>query len=280
MAHSNPGFSQSPAFSNNANDLAKWQNAQAAQRQPVVNGGMTAEQLQQLYSQPSATPVDTDRMTYEDTIAKTVGAFAVLLVGAAAGWFIPGVWILGGIVGFVLAMVNIFKKRPSGALVLAYAGFEGLFIGGISAFFETRWDGIVVQAVFGTLGVFAVTLALFASGKVRASKRATQIFLVAMVGYAAFSLINFGLQVFGVTHSQFGLRDTTVFGIPLGFLIGIVVVLLAAYSLVLDFTQIKVGVDRGAPRVFGWQAAFGLIVTIVWLYTEILRMLAILRGSN
>jgi uncharacterized YccA/Bax inhibitor family protein len=283
MAHSNPGFSQSPAFSNNANDLAKWQNAQAAQRQPVVNGGMTAEQLQQLYSQPSATPVDTDRMTYEDTIAKTVGAFAVLLVGAVAGWWIPGIWIVGGLVGFGLAMVNIFKKRPSGALVLAYAGFEGLFIGGISAFFDARYPGIVPQAVFGTLGVFAVTLALFASGKVRASKRATQIFLVAMVGYAAYTLVNIGLQIFrvGAASGDFGLSSIKLFGfLPLGAVIGIVVVLLAAYSLVLDFTQIKVGVDRGAPRVFGWQAAFGLVVTIVWLYTEILRFLAILRGSN
>ncbi|BDZ49146.1 hypothetical protein GCM10025867_13870 [Frondihabitans sucicola] len=280
MAHSNPGFSQSPAFSNNSNDLVKWQNAQAAARQPVVNGGMTAEQLQAMYNQPSASPVDTDRMTYEDTIAKTVGAFAVLLVGAAVGWFVPALAIVGGIVGFVLALVNIFKKRPSGALVLAYAGFEGLLVGGLSSYFEAAYDGIVVQAVLGTLGVFGVTLALFASGKVRASKRATQIFLVAMFGYLAFSLISFALQIFGVTKGQFGLRSIEFLGIPLGFWIGIVVVVLAAYSLVLDFTQIKVGVDRGAPRIFGWQAAFGLVVTIVWLYTEILRMLAILRGNN
>jgi uncharacterized YccA/Bax inhibitor family protein len=279
VARSNPGFSQSPAFSNNDNDLAKWRNSQAG-GQPVVNGGMSASELQDLYSRPSASPVDTDRMTYEDTIAKTFGAFAVLLVGAVIGWFVPQLAIVGGILGFVLAMVNIFKKRPSGALVLLYAGFQGLFVGGISAIFESQWEGIVPQAVFGTLGVFAVTLALFASGKVRASKRATQIFLVAIVGYAAFSLINFALQIFGVTKGGFGLRSIEFLGIPLGFWIGIVVVLLAAYSLVLDFTQIKVGVERGAPRVFGWTAAFGLVVTIVWLYTEILRMLAILRGNN
>jgi uncharacterized YccA/Bax inhibitor family protein len=280
MAHSNPGFSQSPAFSNNSNDLVKWQNAQAAARQPVVNGGMTAEQLQEMYNQPSASPVDTDRMTYEDVIAKTVGAFAILIAAAAIGWFVPALAIVGAIGGFVLAMVNIFKKRPSGGLVLAYAALEGLFVGGLSHFFEARWDGIVIQAVLGTLGVFAVTLALFASGKVRASKKATQIFLVAMFGYLAFSLISFALQIFGVTNGQFGLRSIEFLGIPLGFWIGIVVVVMAAYSLVLDFTQIKVGVERGAPRVFGWQAAFGLVVTIVWLYTEILRMLAILRGNN
>lgn len=284
MAHSNPGFSQSPAFSNNSNDLVNWQAAQSAQgkagQQPVVNGGMTAEQLNELYSKPSATPVDTDRMTYEDVVAKTVGAFAVLLVGAAIGWFVPALAVVGGIVGLVLAFVNIFKKRPSGALVLAYAGFEGLLVGGLSSYFEAAYDGIVVQAILGTLGVFAVTLALFKSGKVRESKRATQIFLVAMLGYLAFSLISFVLQLTGVTSGQFGLRSIEFLGIPLGFWIGIIVVLLAAYSLVMDFTQIKVGVERGVPRVFGWQAAFGLVVTIVWLYTEILRMLAILRGNN
>ncbi|ROQ37462.1 putative YccA/Bax inhibitor family protein [Frondihabitans sp. PhB188] len=279
MAHSNPGFSQSPAFSNNGNDLNKWRQEQNAGLS-LAKADMTAEQLQELYSKPSASPDQTDRMTYEDTIAKTFGAFVVLLAGAAVGWWVPQLMLVGAIVGFVLAMVNIFKKRPSAALVLAYAGFEGIFVGGISAIFESRWDGIVIQAVLGTLGVFAVTLALFASGKVRASKRATQIFLVAIVGYAVFSLINFVLQLTGVTSGQFGLRSIEFLGIPLGFWIGIVVVLLAAYSLVLDFTQIKVGVDNGAPRIFGWQAAFGLVVTIVWLYTEILRMLAILRGNN
>lgn len=274
MARSNPGFSQSPAFSNNGRDLDKWRASQAS------TGALSATELQDMYNRPSATPQDTDRMTYEDTIAKTVGVFAVLLATAAIGWFVPGLAIVGAIGGFVLAMVNIFKKRPSAALVLLYGAAEGLFVGGISSFFESRWDGIVVQAVLGTLGVFAVTLALFKSGKVRASKRATQVFLVAMFGYLAFSLISFALQLTGVTNSQFGLRDVTIAGIPLGFLIGIVVVVMAAYSLVLDFTQIKTGVDNGAPRIFGWQAAFGLTVTIVWLYTEILRMLAILRGSN
>jgi uncharacterized YccA/Bax inhibitor family protein len=283
MAHSNPGFSQSPAFSNNGNDLVAWQNSQAAGRQPVVNGGMTAEQLQDLYSRPSATPQDTDRMSYEDTIAKTFGAFVVLLAGAVAGWFFPGLAIVGALVGFGLAMVNIFKKRPSAVLVLLYAGFEGLFVGGISAFFDARYPGIVPQAVFGTLGVFAVTLALFASGKVRASKRATQIFLVAMFGYLAYSLVNVGLMIFGVgaAAGPFGLSgNVKIFGLPIGVVIGFVVVLMAAYSLVLDFTQIKVGVERGAPRIFGWTAAFGLIVTIVWLYTEILRLLALMRGNN
>src|SRR5690554_3403938 len=240
----------------------------------------SAPELDELYSRPSATPSDTGRMTYEDTIVKTVVAFAVLLATAVVGWFVPLLMIFGAIVGFVLALVNIFKKKPSPGLILAYAAAQGLFIGGISMFFNTMFgEDIVTQAVFGTLGVVAVTLALFASGKVRATPKMTKIFLVVMVGYAAFSLVNFGLMAFGMTEGMFGLRGQEIFGIPLGVILGILVVFLAAYSLVMDFESIKAGVEAGAPRVYGWQGAFGIMVTVVWLYLEILRLLAILRGD-
>jgi uncharacterized YccA/Bax inhibitor family protein len=284
-----PGFDQSPAF--NDQGRGAW-GAGAGQQQAgwgrtpqqgqyPQQGGMTPEQLQYMYDRPTASPVDTDRMSYEDTIVKTLLAFGVLLVGAVAGWNLPPiVWIVGAIVGFVLALVNTFKKKPSPGLVLAYAFFEGLFVGGISAMFNSQFDGIVTQAVFGTLGVFAVTLLLFTSGKVRATPKATRFFLVAMVGYLVFSLVNLVLMWTGVTNSAFGLRSFEIFGIPLGVIIGIFVVLMAAYSLVLDFDQIKTGVQRGAPRIYAWTAAFGLIVTLVWLYIEILRILAILASSR
>ena len=284
-----PGFDQSPAF--NDQGRGAW-GAGAGQQQAgwgrtpqqgqyPQQGGMTPEQLQYMYDRPTANPVDTDRMSYEDTIVKTLMAFGVLLVGAVAGWNLPPiVWIVGAIAGFVLALVNTFKKKPSPGLVLAYAFFEGLFVGGISAAFNGMYDGIVTQAVFGTLGVFAVTLLLFTSGKVRATPKATRFFLVAMVGYLVFSLVNLVLMWTGVTNTAFGLRGIEVFGIPLGVIIGIFVVLMAAYSLVLDFDQIKTGVQRGAPRIYAWTAAFGLIVTLVWLYIEILRILAILASNR
>ncbi|MCM3505643.1 Bax inhibitor-1/YccA family protein [Curtobacterium sp. ODYSSEY 48 V2] len=284
-----PGFDQSPAF--NDQGRGAW-GAGAGQQQAgwgrtpqqgqyPQQGSMTPEQLQYMYDRPTASPVDTDRMSYEDTIVKTLLAFGVLLVGAVAGWNLPPiVWIVGAIVGFVLALVNTFKKKPSAGLVLAYAFFEGLFVGGISAMFNSQFDGIVTQAVFGTLGVFAVTLLLFTSGKVRATPKATRFFLVAMVGYLVFSLVNLVLMWTGVTNSAFGLRSFEIFGIPLGVIIGIFVVLMAAYSLVLDFDQIKTGVQRGAPRIYAWTAAFGLIVTLVWLYIEILRILAILASNR
>ncbi|MBU1250111.1 MAG: Bax inhibitor-1/YccA family protein [Actinobacteria bacterium] len=269
MATSNPAFN-SPAFSLN-------------QSSAIMHRAATpsSEQLDELYGKPSATPEQTDRMTYEDTIQKAVGAFALVALGAAVGWFVPFLTIPAAIVGFVLALVNIFKKKPSAGLVLAYSGVQGIFAGGISVFFEALYPGIAIQALLGTAAVFVVTLLLFRSGKIRASKKATKVFLIAMIGYAVFSLINVGMMLFGATDSAFGLRSAYIPGteIPIGLVLGILVVLLAAYSLVLDFDQIQKGVENGAPRMFAWRAVFGIVLTVIWLYIEILRMLAILRGE-
>lgn len=269
----NPAFTNSPAFSERAAQ-------RVAARDGAVPAIPTPEQLQEHYALPDATPVQTERMSYEDTIVKTAVSFLILVTGAAIGWFIPALAIPAALVGFVLALVNTFKRKPSPALILSYAAIEGVFVGGISGIFAQAWEGIVPMAVFGTLGVVGVTLALFASGKVRASKRATKIFLVAMIGYAAFSLVNLGLMLFGVTDSMFGLRDVTFLGIPLGVILGVVVVLLAAYSLVLDFDFVQKGVQTGQPRIYGWTAAFGIMVTVVWLYLEILRLLTYFLPRN
>ena len=138
-----------------------------------------------------------------------------------------------------------------------------------------------------TLSVVGVTLALFASGKVRASKRATKIFMIAMLGYLVFSLINVVMMMFGAfsgpnSAGPFGMgsQPSFLFGIPWGVLIGVLVVIMAAYSLVLDFDSIQSGVRNGAPRQMAWLGAFGIMVTVVWLYVEILRIIAIARGSN
>ncbi len=264
---SNPAFNNSPAFT---------QNAAKALARPAAPD-FSAEQLDELYGRPAATPVETDRMTYEDTIVKTVVSFAILIAGAAVGWFVPVLALPAALVGFALALVNIFKKKPSPALVLSYAAVEGVFVGGISVLFADLFDGIVPQAVLGTLAVVGITLALFASGKVRATKRATKIFMIAMLGYLAFSVINIVLMWTGATNGMFGLRSEPIFGIPIGLILGVFVILLAAYSLVMNFEDIKTGVERGAPRIYGWTAAFGIMVTVVWLYLEILRFIAIFR---
>jgi uncharacterized YccA/Bax inhibitor family protein len=152
-----------------------------------------------------------------------------------------------------------------------------MFVGAISSFFETQFPGVVVQAVLATFVVVGVTLALFASGKIRASKRATKIFLIAMIGYVIFSLINVVLMFTGVTNNAWGLRSAEIFGIPLGLILGVLVVIMAAYSLVLDFDFIQRGVRNRAARKYGWTGAFGITVTVIWLYLELLRMFAIAR---
>ncbi|GAA4190252.1 Bax inhibitor-1/YccA family protein [Gryllotalpicola kribbensis] len=238
--------------------------------------------LEALFNARSAGSAETGRMTYEDTVVKTVALFAVLLATGVVAWFVPALTIVGAIVGLVLGLVNAFKRKPSAALIVMYAAAQGLFLGGISRIFEQVFGGVVVQAVIATLGVFGVMLALFASGKVRASNRLTKVFLGAMIGYAVYSLVNVGLMVFGGVSSDlaFGLNSMTFMGIPLGLIVGVLAVLMGAYSLVLDFEFIKNGVENRVPRAYGWQGAFGLMVTLIWLYVEFLRLFAILSGGG
>lgn len=307
---SNPAF-KNPAFhQQDPRAVATYpgnpQAGQAAQMGSMAHMGVDAASnahLEGMYAAPPAGAIETDRMTVEDTVWKTAGLFGILLVTAVVGWvwtlggisapeFDPyargGVslvpWMVGALGGFVLSMVIIFtaRKKVRPPLIFAYAALEGLFIGGISAFFEVMYPGIVMQATLATLSVVGVTLALFASGKIRASKKMTKIFLIAMVGYAVFSLLNLVLMWTGVLPAgqAFGLYSAEIMGIPLGLIIGVLVVFMAAYSLVLDFDQIQQGVRNGAPRKFGWMGAFGIMVTVVWLYVEILRIIAILRGNN
>jgi uncharacterized YccA/Bax inhibitor family protein len=275
---SNPVFSNSPAFSPKAAQRQAAKDAAAA-AVPIPS----AAQLDEHFALPDATATQMDRMSYEDTIVKTAVSFLVLVVGAAVGWFVPILLFPALIVGLVLGLVNAFKREPSPALILIYCLAEGMLVGAVSAWYNQMYNsGIVPMAVFGTLGVVAVTLGLFASGKVRASKRATKIFLVAIVGYLAFSVVNVGLMLFGVTKSVNGLRDVNIPGtnIPLGIPLGILVVIMAAYSLVIDFDFVQRGVQTGQPRKYGWTAAFGIVVTVVWLYLEILRLISYFLPRN
>lgn len=250
-----------------------------------------AERLEGMYAAPSADAVDTGRMTVEDTIHKTLGAFAVLLATGAVAWFATaanpglgmGLTLVGVLGGLVLGLINAFKRMPGAALVLGYAAFEGLFIGAFSMIMEYLFPGIVMQATLATVAVVGVTLALFANGKVRTSPRMNKIFMVAALGYIAFSLLNVGFMLFGgpFSDSAWGMRSgIEIAGIPLGVIIGILAVLMGAYSLVIDFEFVQNGARNGAPRKLGWKASFGIVSTVVWIYVEILRILAILRGNE
>ena len=248
--------------------------------------GMTQDQLQDMYNRPAAGPADTGRMTYDDVIMKTAACLGAVVAGAAVTLVVAEglaylLMIVGALGGFVLALVNTFKKQPSPALILAYAGLEGLFLGGLTRILDNMYPGVGLQAVIGTLSVFAVTLVLFKNGKVRATPKAMRFFMIATIGYAVFALINMVMMWTGAVDSPFGLRTSMeIFGIPLGVFIGVLAIGLAAFALIMDFTSIEAGVRSGAPQRFSWTAAFGLTVTLVWLYVEIIRLLAILRGDE
>lgn len=240
--------------------------------------------FEQTYRGPDAAPADTGRMTYDDVIVKSALVLGTVVLAAAANWFLLGANPLltfgGAIVGLVLGLVNAFKREPSPALIMAYAVAQGLFLGGISAVFGAMYEGIVLQAVVATFAVFAVSLGLFASGKVRVTGKFTRFLLIGMLGYLAFSLVNVVLMLTGVSTDPWGLRTgVEIFGIPLGLLVGVVAVFLAAMSLIMDFDSIKRGVEAGVPGRYAWAAAFGLAVTLIWLYLELLRLLAILRSE-
>lgn len=274
---SNPVFENSPYF---RDPTSRRRGAATAPVPPPVSQ-QQVQDLEVAYAAPPATPVQAGRMTYDDVIIKSAGLLTIVVASAAVAWFVfPGnglVMITGLLGGLVLGLVNAFRREPSPALIVGYAAFEGLFLGGISQVFEASYGGIVMQAVLATFATFAATLLLFTSGKVRVTPKFTRVVLAAGLGYLIFSLVNVGLMVFGVTDNAWGLRGATVMGIPLGIVIGLAAVVLAAAFLVMDFDAIKRGVEGGVPARFAWSAAFGLLVTLVWLYLEFLRLLAIFR---
>ncbi|WP_293699177.1 Bax inhibitor-1/YccA family protein [uncultured Agrococcus sp.] len=293
---SNPAFNSNPAFTNNPNRAQSWSQQQGqqfgqqfgGQQQQYGQASPSAQQLNDIYDRPAATPQETGRMSIDGTIVKTAMTLGVVAIGFVvtmatffAGLELPFYALTygGALVGFVLALVNIFKREPSRGLILAYALAQGFFLGGISTMFEflLEMPGIIMQALIATACVFGATLALYAFRIVRTSPRLTKIFFIALIGYALFSLVNVIMMWTGATQHEFGMRTMEVFGIPLGLILGVLAVLLGAYSLVMDFEMTENGVKRGAPAKYEWSAAFGITVTIIWLYIEILRIIAILR---
>ncbi|CAL8896874.1 Bax inhibitor-1/YccA family protein [Kocuria varians] len=235
------------------------------------------ENLERMYNAPAAGSAQTGRMGYDDVVMRTALVLGCVIVTAVAGWFMPALAVPGALVGLVLGLVNSFKREPSPVLIILYALAEGLFLGGVSGIFESQYPGVVVQAVIGTLAVFVSVLVLYKTGVLRATPRVTKFFFVAMMAYAIFALVNLGTSLLGGFDMR---QEVHVFGIPLGLLVGAVAILLAVYSFVLDFENISDGVARGLPRKAAWSAAFGLTVTLIWTYVEILRLLSIIRSMS
>jgi len=225
-----------------------------------------------------------DPMTLTGTVNKTGILLICVVMTAAWSWsrffhapasdtVLPLVAI-GGIGGFIFALVTVFKKEWSPITTPIYALLEGLALGGISALFELRYPGIAIQAVGLTLGTLLVLLMAYHSGLIRVTEKFKLGVVAATGGIAVFYLVQFVLGFFGVRFAA--INGSGLLGI--GF--SVVVVIVAALNLVLDFDFIESGVSGGAPKYMEWYGAFGLIVTLVWLYLEILRLLAKLNSRR
>ena len=224
-------------------------------------------------------------MTLNGTVNKT-GLLLLMCVATAAytwnmytgpesmGLLMPYL-LVGGIGGFIVALVTVFKKEWSPITAPLYALLEGLFLGGISVFFEAQFPGIVMQAVMLTLGVLASLLLAYKSGLIRATENFKLGVVAATGGIALLYLINFGLRLFGFEGFGF-IHESSAMGIAFS----VFVVIIAALNLVLDFDFIESGAEAGAPKYMEWYGAFGLVVTLIWLYLEILRLLAKLQSRD
>jgi uncharacterized YccA/Bax inhibitor family protein len=214
-------------------------------------------------------------MTIDDVVTRTAIMFAVLVTVGAVAWSLNlggGALLLGFIGGFVLAMVNSFSKTVKPALAIAYAAFQGLALGTISNMYNTMYDGIVSQAILVTLSAFAGMLFAFKSGRIRVTPKFTKVLMTALIGYLVLAVVSL--------VSSF-ITGTSIYSIGgFGLIIATGGMVLAAFFLILDFDSIQKGIAVGAPESESWRAAFGLMVTIVWLYLEVLRVLSILRGND
>ena len=226
-----------------------------------------------------------DRMTLDDVLVRTGITLVVLIPLAWVGWVLaptmPWLVFVSMLVGFGLGMVNAVKKVPSPPLIVAYAAVQGLFLGAISWFYSDwaaaqGYEGnLVSQAVIGTLVAFVVMLALYKSRIVKVDGRFAKIMMVAMVSYLVIALASLVAAMFGM-NGGWGFYGAG----PLGIVLCLIGVGLAAFSLMIDFESIAQGVRMGLPSREAWRMSFGLLVTLIWLYLEILRFLAILASNR
>ncbi|GAA2367837.1 MULTISPECIES: Bax inhibitor-1/YccA family protein [Streptomyces] len=235
---------------------------------------LTPDQLQQMYGAPPAGPLQTGRMTMDDVVMRTGMTLGTVIVAAAAAWILDlpvAVGFGAALVAMVLGLVQSFKRKASPALIMSYALFEGLFLGVISQVYNERWSGIPMQAVLGTMAVFVGVLAAYKTRLIRVNARFQRFVLGAAIGFLLLMSVNLLFAAFG-GGDGLGFRSG-----GLGIVFGIVGVVLGAAFLALDFKQVEDGVRYGAPREESWLAAFGLTLSLVWIYLELLRLISIFR---
>lgn len=235
-----------------------------------LRGAPSAQDVADIYGTPQ-------RLTIDDIAVKTASLLGLMIVTGAVTWALDlrfGIVVLAALVGFGLAMVNIFKRQVSPPLVLAYAAVQGIAVGGISHVYENAYSGIVVQAIVGTTAVFgAVTLA-YKQRWLRATPRFAKVVTFGFLGLFALVVLNFVVHLFG---GDLGFRGGNT---GLSVLFSLAFITFGALTFVLDFDQAERMVAAGAPERESWRIAFGLVVGLVWLYLEVLRLLSYLQGGR
>ncbi len=280
MQSSNPVFARNDAFNGRGGAVA----TDPSQWKVDLDGGQG--------SSPTHTERGSGRMTLDTVVEKTAITLGLLVLAAAATWFFIGdlggaeaesalglaytLAIGGALIGLVLSLVNSFKKVVSPGLVLAYAVVEGVFVGAFSKVIASYVGDptIVFQAVLATMVAFGGTLAAYKFFNIQVTDKFRKVVTIAIFSFVGVMIINFVLSLTGVLESG-GLRGFNT----LGLLVSAAACVLAVLMLILDFDFVERGVAAGLPEREAWRAAFGLTVTLVWLYIELLRIFAILRGD-
>lgn len=228
---------------------------------------------EKLFQQSDGTITAGEKMTISGTVNKIGILFLLLMIGASISWYMPSQLFMwgGAIGGFIVAIVTVFKKEWSPVTAPLYAGLEGLFLGAISMVYASAYDGIIFNAVALTIGIFAAMLMIYRSGLIKVTQKFRMGIIAATGGVALVYIASIVLSFFGINLSLV----TGTGWIGIGF--SLLVIVIAALNLVLDFDLIDKGAEAGAPKYFEWYTAFGLIITLVWLYIEILRLLSKLQ---
>lgn len=261
-------MSLNPVFGRDGRNFQSAAREYASFNQPTPS----ADDLQAMYDRPAYAP--TRYMSLDDVVVRTGAMLGTIVLAGAVAWAadLNGLAIIAALVGLVLGLIIAFKRITNPAMLLSYAAAEGLFLGAISHMYNDWKGGIVVQAIVGTAAVFGGMLLVYRTGAIRVTPRFTRWLTGALFGVLGVILVNVIASLI-VGHDALGIRS----GGPIAILFSLLCIGIAAMSFLADFDMIDQAIRRGAPEKFAWYAAFGLTVTLVWLYLEILRLIGYMR---
>lgn len=245
----------------------------AISHNPILNRAVSTELSQKDVDARFEDLVNHPPMTIESTVAKVFSSFVILAIAAAATWLFEPLRNLAiaaflplMLITLVVGLYNSFAKNVNAVSVGIYSAVEGVFLGALTFFVDALYPGIAFQAVLATLATAGAMFAAYRTGLVKVTPGFTKVMMFAIIGYGVFALVNLGFSIFG---------GMSVYNSEFGWLVALIGVGLAAFTLNLDFAAITQGAQQRLPQQLEWRFAFGLMSTLIWLYIEILRFLMI-----